>query len=116
MRTSSAVVDRALDQPVLVREAGGLGAVRHAELAIDVREVELDRLLSHPQLLADRLVREAAREGSEDRGLSLGEAGSARRAPDRVVQPDLDVNRSPQPPTQRVRKLDRIDPLYDEGA
>src|SRR3954471_1817150 len=93
MSPSSAVVDRALDEPVLVREASGLGAVRDAELAIDVREVELDRLFRHPQLLADRLVREAAREGGEDRGLALGEAGGTRRALAGIGQSDCAVDR-----------------------
>src|SRR6478735_7990940 len=92
MRASSAVVDRALDEPVLVREASGLGAIRDAELAIDVGEVELDRLFRHPQLLADRLVREAAREGGEDRGLALGETGGACRALAGVGQPDRAVD------------------------
>src|SRR4029077_2839442 len=92
--SSSAVVDRALDEPVLVREAGRLGAVRDAELAIDVREVELDRLFRHPQLLADRLVREATREGREDRSLALGEAGGARRALAGIGQADRAVDGS----------------------
>src|SRR5438105_15927340 len=38
------------EQPVLVRPAARLGSVGDAELAIDVREVKLDRLLGHPQL------------------------------------------------------------------
>src|SRR3954452_14757542 len=101
MRTSSAVVDRALDEPVLVREAGSLGAVRHAELAIDVGEVELDRLFRHPQLLADRLVREAACEGGEDRGLALGEAGGARRALAGIGQADLAIDRPVDRLTER---------------
>src|SRR5205807_9856592 len=50
----SMVVDWALDQAVLVRKARSLGPVRHAELAIDVRQVELDGLLRDPELLADR--------------------------------------------------------------
>src|SRR6266700_8163200 len=94
MSTGSAVVDRALDEPVLVREASSLGAIRDAELAIDVREVELDRLFRHPQLLADRLVREAAREGGEDRGLALGETGGTRRALAGVRQSDRAVDGS----------------------
>src|SRR3954470_10287897 len=116
MSPSSAVVDRALDEPVLVCESSGLGAVRDAELAIDVREVELDRLLRHPQLFADRLVREAAREGREDRGLALGEAGSARCALARVGQPDRAVDRAVDRLAQRGGKVDRIDALDDEGA
>ena len=34
-------------------EAARLGAVRDAELAIDVRQVELDGLLGHPELAPD---------------------------------------------------------------
>src|SRR5919206_1768170 len=49
-------------EPVLVRVAGRLGAVLDAELAVDVRQVELHRLLGDPELLADRGVREAAGE------------------------------------------------------
>src|SRR5262245_256068 len=87
----SAVVDRALDEPVLVREARSLRAIRDAELAIDVREVELDGLFRHPQLLPDRLVREAARQSREDRGLALGEAGRAGGALTGVGQADRAV-------------------------
>src|SRR3954465_2391160 len=116
MRTSSAVVDRALDEPVLVREAGSLGAVRHAELAIDVREGELDRLFRHPQLLADRLVREAAREGGEDWGLALGGAGGPRAPLPGIGQADRAVDRSVDRLAERGGQVDRIDALDDEGA
>lgn len=87
-QAGSVVVDRALDEPVLVREAGSLGAVRHAELAIDLREVELDGLLGHPQLLRDRLVREASGQSGEDRRLALCKPRSARGAVFRVGQAD----------------------------
>src|SRR5580765_2554680 len=76
----SVVVDRALDEPVLVREASGLGAVCHTELAVNLGEVELDGLLGHPQLLRDRVVRQASRESGENRGLAFGEAGGAGRS------------------------------------
>src|SRR5438309_1682050 len=46
-----------VDEALLERVARGLGPVRDAELAIDVREVELDGLLGDPELLRDRLVR-----------------------------------------------------------
>ena len=36
------------DEALLERVPRGLGAIRHTELAIDVREVELHRLLRHP--------------------------------------------------------------------
>src|ERR671930_49756 len=61
----------AIDQAVLLREADCGGAVRHAELPVDVAEVELDGLLGDPQLLADRLVREPAHHGLEDHALAL---------------------------------------------
>src|SRR6185437_15369295 len=89
---ASAVVDRALDEPVLVREACGFGAIRDAELPVDVREVELHRLFRHPELLADRLVREPPGERREDRGLALGEAGGARRALAGIGQADRAVD------------------------
>src|SRR6476469_7712082 len=75
----SMVVDRAFDQTVLVSEASGLGPVRDAELAIDVGQVELDGLFRDPELLADRLVREASRDGREDRCLALRQAGGPCR-------------------------------------
>src|SRR3954454_13771156 len=113
MSPSSAVVDRALDEPVLVCEAGSLGAVRHAELAIDVREVELDRLFRHPQLLADPLAREAAREGGEDCGLALGEAGGARRALAGLGQADRALYRPVDRLSERGGQVDWIDALGD---
>ena len=77
------VVDRAFDQAVLVGEARGLGPVRHAELAVDVRQVELDGLLGDPELLADRLVRKASRDRRQDRGLAFGQPrGLAGLSPD----------------------------------
>jgi hypothetical protein len=54
---------------VLVGEACGLGAVLHAELAIDVRQVELHGLRRDPELLRDLVVRETACERFEDREL-----------------------------------------------
>jgi hypothetical protein len=68
-----------IDEPVLERVARGLRPVRDAELAVDVRQVELHRLLRDPELLADRVVREAAGEGPQDRRLALGEAGGLGR-------------------------------------
>src|SRR3954465_7928647 len=113
MRTSSAVVDRALDEPVLVREAGSLGAVRHAELPIDVGEVELDGLFRHPQLLADRLVREASRKCRENRRLALGETRRLRGALAWLGQADGAEHRSLDRLAQRRGEIDRIDALDD---
>ena len=44
---------RRTDEPVDVRVVARLRAVGDAELPVDVREVELDRLLRHPQLTRD---------------------------------------------------------------
>ncbi len=60
-------------EAVVVRPAHRAGAVVHVELAVDVRQVELHRLLGDPQLLADLLVREAARERSDERDLPFGQ-------------------------------------------
>ena len=60
-------------EAVLEGVADGAAAVADAELAVDVREVELDRVLGHPQLGADRLGRLAARDRSEDRRLARGQ-------------------------------------------
>src|SRR5262245_17252560 len=43
-------------QVVQVRVPAGLGAVGDAELAVRVRQVELDGLLGHPQLTGDAAV------------------------------------------------------------
>ena len=72
------VVPRGVDEPVLERVARRLGPVRHAELAVDVRQVELHRLLGDPELLADRVVRKAPRQRLQDRRLALGQAGGLR--------------------------------------
>src|ERR687884_1803356 len=63
-----------LDEPVLVGDARRLRAVLDAELPVDVREVELHRLLGDPELVADLLVREAAGERPEQRALPLAQA------------------------------------------
>ena len=65
-----ALVERAFDEALLVGVAGGLGAVRDAQLAVDVREVELDGLGSDPELLRDRGVGLALCECGQDRELS----------------------------------------------
>src|ERR671923_1953771 len=57
-----------------VRIAGSLGSVRDAELAVDVREVELDRLLGHPELRGDAPIREPRRYVPEDLLLARREA------------------------------------------
>src|SRR3954452_9832989 len=59
-----------LDHPLLVGLTHGPGAAVDAELAIDVRQVVLDRLLGEPELACHLLVRLASREGTKDFGLS----------------------------------------------
>src|SRR5690242_10095507 len=51
----------------------GSGAIRHAELAVDVVEVLLDRAGRDPQALGDGRVAEPAGHELEDLGLSRGE-------------------------------------------
>jgi hypothetical protein len=57
-RRSALAADRVLGcgDPAAERVARRLGAAADAELAVDVRQVELHRLLGDPALLADRLV------------------------------------------------------------
>ena len=84
-------VDRALDEPVLVGDARRLGAVLHAELAVDVRQVELHRLRRDPELLGDLVVREAARQRPEDRDLALGQARAPSALARSVSSPPIAV-------------------------
>src|SRR6266478_2235579 len=74
-----------LDEALLECVAGGLGPVRDFELAVDVRQVELDGLLGDPELLCDRLVRQASRHGAHDDELALGQPRLLRRALSWVV-------------------------------
>ena len=52
------------------------GSVGYAELAIDVRQMELDGVLAHPHLAADRGRCEARGDRLEDCALALGEGGT----------------------------------------
>jgi hypothetical protein len=72
------VVPRAVDEPVLERVTRRFRPVRHAQLAVDVRQVELHGLLGDPELLSDRIMRQAARQRLQDRRLALGQAGRLR--------------------------------------
>src|SRR4051812_39738510 len=60
---------------VLMGEARGCEPILHAELAVQVAEVELHGLLGHPQLLADGFVREPAGQRLEHCDLALREPG-----------------------------------------
>src|SRR5215210_5327239 len=62
------------DEVVHVGVARRLRAVADAELAVQVREVELDRLLGHPELAGDPPVRGAGRDHAEDLQLAAREA------------------------------------------
>src|SRR5918994_2466045 len=96
----------------------GLGPARDPELAVDVAEVELDRLLADPELAPDLPVREPARHGLEDRGLALAERigpdyrGGALlgfRAPD--GEGGVRQRRA-----EHRRQVDRLDGLHDVAA
>ena len=64
-----------------LRPAARLGAVRHVELAVDVREVELHRLLGHPQPPRHLAVRVALGDELED--LALARASGRPSCPPR---------------------------------
>ena len=70
--------------------AGGLGAVRDVELAVDVGEVELDRLLGDPELLGELGVRVPLCDEPEDLELAARQLGDVAAAVGRVfgVEPD----------------------------
>src|SRR3954471_21962522 len=102
-------------QVVHVGVAGRLRAVGDAELAVGVRQVELDRLLGHPQLAGDPLVGEALRGQAEDLLLALGEravlladsrAGGAELLDD-VALRDL---------AQERAHADRVDALGEDAV
>src|SRR5919199_3390361 len=107
---------RRLDEAVLVGDAGRLRAVRHSELPVHVRQVELHRLLGDPELLADLLVREPSGEGAEQRGLPLAQAEVLVRAAeplDAAVDGELLPGRRR---AHRPRDVVGIAGLADEAA
>ena len=73
-RRSSLFVERVVDDAALVGEPDGFRAVRRVQLAVDVRQVELDRLLGDEELFADRLIREPAGECLNDPDLARRQA------------------------------------------
>ena len=62
---------------VPVRVPDRLGAVRHAELAVDVAEVKLHRLLGDEVLLADRACSRSLGERTQDLEFAFGEPDGA---------------------------------------
>src|SRR5215218_11210532 len=54
------------DEAVALRPARRLCPVRDVELPVDVRQVELDRLLGHPELPRELRVRPALRDEGQD--------------------------------------------------
>src|SRR5947207_12433907 len=88
-------------QAVKLRPATRLGPVGDVELAIDVRQVELDGLLRHPEHLRELRVRVALRDEPEDLDLTL------RQPRLRAVDSDQGVL---SPPNTGVvdRRLERL--------
>ena len=104
------------DKALVEREPRGFGAVGDAELAIDVRQVELDGLLGDPELLADRLVGEPACDRPEDFRLAIGEPrhGGRRRA--RALHDGRRlVDGRLHGLAERRRQVERVDALDDVG-
>src|SRR3954466_2362296 len=93
----------------------GLGAAPPAELAADVRQVELDRRLGEPELLRDLLVRTAGAERRQDPELARGEA-AVLRAGCGVGLADAREDRSRVRLADRGREVARQDLLGDERA
>jgi hypothetical protein len=105
-----------LDEPVLVRVAHGLGAVVDAELAVDVRQVELDRLFRQEQLLRDLLVREPRLERLQDGQLALTQLGGVAVPVAVLEQAERLEDRALDRLPYRSREISRIDVLDDERA
>src|SRR5436190_1990732 len=64
------------NEAVLVGVADRAAAVGDAELAVDVREMELDGVLAQPELAADRLRRLPVCDSREDFALALRQSGA----------------------------------------
>lgn len=60
--------------------ASGLRAVRDADLSVDVRKMELDRLFGDPQAASDLCVRTALGDEAENLDLALREGDRQRDA------------------------------------
>ena len=74
------VVKRPLDDAVVIGVPDGFGAIAHVELPVDVRQVELHRLLRQKELFCDLLVRSAGLKRLENRVLALGQVDVLGRA------------------------------------
>src|SRR5262245_32629827 len=96
--------DAVRHEAVLEGVARGFGAVRDPELAIDVRQVELDRLLGDPELFRDRLVRQAPRDGPQDHQLALGQSRFLRG---RLAGVTGDADRREHRPLDRLAQCRR---------
>src|SRR5204862_4898986 len=70
-----AALSRSSDEAEPVSRGSGLCAVRDPELAVDVVEVKLHRLVGEVELLSNRAVGKSARDGFEDLQLALGQPG-----------------------------------------
>ena len=80
-RVGLLVVERVINDAALICEAHCLGPVGGIQLAVDVREVELDRLFGYEELPADRLVGETARKRLDDPDLPRSSTRGAWRRP-----------------------------------
>src|SRR6476469_9795020 len=67
-------------EAVLVRESGRLRPATDLKLAIDVRQVVLDRLLAEPEVRGDLFVRAARRDLFQDLALATCQAELVGRA------------------------------------
>ena len=99
-----------------IRDVDGFGPRRHAELPVDIREVELHRLLGEPEPLRDLLVRESLAEQAQDRQLPLAQPGLRGRRRLALIRfaKGLVGNRSLHRLTESGRQITRIDVLSDE--
>ena len=92
-----------------------------ADLAVDVREVELDRLLGHPELLRDLAVGEALRDETEDLELPTRQdirrlAGGPPRSPVAAAPAGgTEMDRIAEQDPDRAREVVRVGPLPDEA-
>src|SRR5215208_4150865 len=116
-RRSGDFHESALDQAVLIRVASGLRPVREIQLAVDVRQVELHRLLGDPELLADRSVGKTLRDGLQGRELTLRQPGRLAQAPlVDLGESDCVEHRSLDRLPDCRRQIDRVDALDDVAA